>query len=264
MARVSASPVPATKSVIVSSWGMAYLVLDPDLAGERRIELHGERATIGRAPDNDVCVQHDSLSRAHAAIEVVAGKAYLSDLGSKNGTTLREAPVTRSELQEGDTFRCGDVLFRFALGARVASASLGPSAEERLDALKRAVSFVPALADGEVSIDVLAAIGFDVLGVNTLVFVLFDPVSGAAEERASRAKDASLHALAPRADILEHMQKAATPIRGGADARAWACVPVRRRGTIVGALYIDGAPVDDASLGLLECLASISSIAIFR
>jgi adenylate cyclase len=243
---------------------MAHLVLDPDRAGERHIELYGERTTIGRAPDNDVCLDHQSLSRAHAAIEVVAGRVYLSDLGSKNGTTLRDAPVTRGELREGDTFCCGDVLFRYVAGAPV-SGGAGPSAEQRLRALARAARFVPALADGEVSVDVLAAIGFEALGVDTLVFVLFDPVSGAAQQRASRTRNASLMELAPRADILEHVRKSAAPIRGGADARAWGCVPVRRRGTIVGALYVDGAsPVDDAALEVLECLASISSVAIFR
>jgi GAF domain-containing protein len=241
---------------------MAHLVLEPDREGARVISLHGDYATIGRAPETDVWVQHESLSRTHAAIEAEGGHVYLTDLGSKNGTSLRGEPVTRAEIRDGDVFLCGDMPLRFLSASPEPTEA--PSAARRLDALARAARFVPPLADGEVSVDVLASIGFDALELTRLAFVLFDPDTGAAEPRASRAKGA-LAVEAPRSDILERMRRLAASIRGGAETRAWACVPVRRRGRIVGALHVETtARVEDASLELLECLASIASIAIFR
>jgi hypothetical protein len=132
-------------------------------------------------------------------------------------------------------------------------------------ALVRAARLVPALADGEVTIDALAAIGFEVLHVDRFMFVLFDPTTGGASQRAMRVLDESITLVAPRSDIFERVREEASLVRGGADARAWTCAPVRRRGAIVGALYVDaGAPLDAGSIELVECLAALASIAIFR
>jgi adenylate cyclase len=248
---------------------MARLVLNPDRADERVFELPPGGATIGRSSENHVCVVHHSLSRAHARIEVQDGRFYVTDLGSKNGTTVRGEHAARTEVKDGDTFQCGDLLFRL-IGAGAATvaprrARPAPSAAERLDALTRAIALLPALADGEGSLEALVGIAYEVLDVDRIVLVVFDPVSGAAAQRAARASDASATEIAPRSDVFERVRRGAAPVHGEAGARAWTCVPVRRRGAAVGALYVDGgARLDDAALELLGSIAAIAAVAIGR
>jgi adenylate cyclase len=242
---------------------MARLVVNPDRADERVFELGGT-ATIGRSAENDVCVVHHSLSRAHAKVEIEQGRFFVTDLGSKNGTTVHDEQAAHTELHDGDTFRCGDVFFRLVVGG-AARARTQASPAERLDALTRAAEMVPALADGEASLEALVSIGYEILDVDRILVVVFDPVTGAAAERAARASDASQTGLAQESDVFERVRREGAPISGSTGARSWACAPVRRRGAAVGALYADGgARLDDDALKVLGALAAIASVAIFR
>jgi pSer/pThr/pTyr-binding forkhead associated (FHA) protein len=56
--------------------------------------------TVGRAHSCDIAIAHDSVSRAHAEIELRADDTLLvRDLGSQNGTVLirkgREFPLNQ-------------------------------------------------------------------------------------------------------------------------------------------------------------------------
>jgi adenylate cyclase len=93
---------------------MAQLILNPGLVDERVYELSPGVLSIGRTKDNDVYVLHKSLSRQHARLEVSADGIVLVDLDSKNGTYVNGARVDRRSLSVGDTFRCGDLVFRIA------------------------------------------------------------------------------------------------------------------------------------------------------
>jgi len=84
--------------------------------GERDIPLAEGANLIGRGPGSAVRVSSARVSREHARIVVSGGRAYLEDLGSKNGTYLSGRPVhARTELSDGDEILVGhDVLvFRF-------------------------------------------------------------------------------------------------------------------------------------------------------
>jgi adenylate cyclase len=72
--------------------------------------------SIGRSPQNTVVLDDDTMvSRKHALVQREAGGAYyLSDLGSRNGTTLNGVPVTAPvALADGDTFTAGSHRFTF-------------------------------------------------------------------------------------------------------------------------------------------------------
>lgn len=60
--------------------------------------------SIGRAPDNLVCLAGDEkVSKYHAVIESRADGLWLKDLGSTNGTTVNGAPVAMErQLEIGD------------------------------------------------------------------------------------------------------------------------------------------------------------------
>ena len=49
-------------------------------------------ATLGRLPENSICLTDGRLSRYHARIEFRDGGYWLSDLGSQNGTLVNDRP----------------------------------------------------------------------------------------------------------------------------------------------------------------------------
>ena len=78
--------------------------------GNRRILLGEGETLIGRAPDVAVSIASARVSRHHARITVVDGRATLEDLGSKNGTFLAGRRITgASELASGDEIEVGPV-----------------------------------------------------------------------------------------------------------------------------------------------------------
>ena len=80
---------------------------------ERRVALN-DRLTIGRADDNDLRLQCDSVSSHHAIIARDGGRFQLTDAGSRYGIFAGGQQVSRLDLQEGATFALGDVEFVFS------------------------------------------------------------------------------------------------------------------------------------------------------
>jgi len=65
-------------------------------------------ATLGRLPENSICLTDGRLSRYHASIEFRDGEYWLSDLGSQNGTLVNDHPLTAAHrLQAGDSIELG-------------------------------------------------------------------------------------------------------------------------------------------------------------
>lgn len=67
--------------------------------------------TIGRM--GQIRINSDKLSKQHAIFRVEAGKSwYITDLGSKNGTTINDLPTTSALLKEGDMVGVGNIKIR--------------------------------------------------------------------------------------------------------------------------------------------------------
>jgi DNA-binding winged helix-turn-helix (wHTH) protein len=80
------------------------------LRGRRRIPLEAGETIIGRDPGAAISLDDASVSRRHARIVVSAEGATLEDLGSKNGTFLKDARIkSRLPLADGDKIRIGSV-----------------------------------------------------------------------------------------------------------------------------------------------------------
>jgi hypothetical protein len=69
-------------------------------------------ATVGRAPDNDVVLLDESVSRHHARIETGPTGARVIDLGSTNGTWRNGKRAAEAPLRPGDEVRFGAVVAR--------------------------------------------------------------------------------------------------------------------------------------------------------
>ncbi len=78
----------------------------------RAYPLVKDQTTIGSAPDNDVAIDHKSVSRRHAVIVRRLGGFAVRDLDSTNGTRIngRRAPGTR-RIRPGDELEFGSVRF---------------------------------------------------------------------------------------------------------------------------------------------------------
>lgn len=71
------------------------------------IPLDSERITIGRRPDNHVCLPYPAVSGEHAAIVTILDDSFLEDLNSTNGTLVNEKPIAKHFLRDGDVIDIG-------------------------------------------------------------------------------------------------------------------------------------------------------------
>ena len=92
---------------------MAKLVLSTGGTIVHQCFLEQARVTIGREAGNDVVVEDQAVSRAHAAITAVGNDYILEDLGSVNGTLVNGTPVQRRILQHGDVIALGAFNLRY-------------------------------------------------------------------------------------------------------------------------------------------------------
>ena len=78
--------------------------------------LRRDEITIGRAPDCDVVLAHDALSRRHVRLRLVPTMT-VEDLGSRNGTRVRGALLEQGQeapLAVGEPFQIGHLHFLVA------------------------------------------------------------------------------------------------------------------------------------------------------
>ncbi len=88
-----------------------FITLGPD--DEFRTAVPLGEYTIGRDPSADIVVNHPTISRRHARLVVDEQDVVLIDLGSGNGTSIEEVPLSGpARLYEGQTARLGDALLR--------------------------------------------------------------------------------------------------------------------------------------------------------
>tara|TARA_R110000850_G_scaffold51455_7_gene124954 strand:- start:843 stop:1367 length:525 start_codon:yes stop_codon:yes gene_type:complete len=76
-----------------------------------------EQLSIGRGPENDVVLDHVSLSGSHAVVQNLGGTFQVTDLGSTNGTFLDGEAITEGVLAHGSQVMFGSVQAVFAEAA---------------------------------------------------------------------------------------------------------------------------------------------------
>ena len=88
------------------------------VTGGRRVALAEGENVIGRDPVAAVLLDVAGVSRRHARIVVGERGAVLEDLDSKNGTKVRDKPVTgKVVLRDGDQIHVGPVLIIYHASA---------------------------------------------------------------------------------------------------------------------------------------------------
>ena len=106
---------PASRAVLV--------VESPDGQRGREFLVAGE-ATVGRAPGCAIVLTGDYVSAHHARLFERAGRVWVEDLGSTNGTLLNGRRVRRPiAMRAGDRLRIGDVVLGLRLETAAAPAA---------------------------------------------------------------------------------------------------------------------------------------------
>jgi ABC-type multidrug transport system ATPase subunit/pSer/pThr/pTyr-binding forkhead associated (FHA) protein len=78
----------------------------------QRYPLNKAMVTLGRAPDNDMVVNHPAVSGHHLSLSIQPSQMTVTDLNSTNGTQLnghRIQPNAPTVVQFGDVMRIGDL-----------------------------------------------------------------------------------------------------------------------------------------------------------
>src|SRR5438477_9641287 len=90
------------------------VVLSSNFAG-KEFELSRPQMIIGRTDENDIVINHRSISRNHAKLvrEPDTGRYTISDLQSSNGVRINGQDYGKVELRRGDVVDLGHVRLRF-------------------------------------------------------------------------------------------------------------------------------------------------------
>jgi putative nucleotidyltransferase with HDIG domain len=95
------------------------------LRGTGRVfPLHdGVVVTAGRAPQCDIHVEDQAVSRRHCTFVAEGASILVTDLGSANGTYVNDGAVTSATIHPGDAVRIGGTIFDCRDGSRPSEAA---------------------------------------------------------------------------------------------------------------------------------------------
>ena len=91
----------------------ARLVIVGRFMAGREFVLDRPSLVIGRTPENDIVIEHKSISRHHARIVREGNQHYVVDLESANGVRVNGVEHDRVLLTPGDEIELGQVQLRF-------------------------------------------------------------------------------------------------------------------------------------------------------
>jgi hypothetical protein len=85
----------------------------------QEFDLVGPEVILGRSPECHITIEDPLISRRHACIAVRDNRAFVSDLGSRNGVRVNGRPIDGEvELKDGDRVRLGTQELLFSVVSR--------------------------------------------------------------------------------------------------------------------------------------------------
>ncbi len=109
---------PATAAAVAAmtaTGGYGKLVVVSSNFAGKEFELSRPQMIVGRTDENDIVINHRSISRNHAKLvrEPETGRYTISDLQSSNGVRVNGQDYGKVELRRGDVVDLGHVRLRF-------------------------------------------------------------------------------------------------------------------------------------------------------
>jgi len=117
-----ADAVPKAKTLTTTDVQILARVNTSDRAFEKPLAFRpgGRRMGVGRVADNDLQLEHPSVSKIHASLVMNReGTLLVADTGSTNGTFINGRRIAYGEarqIEDGDVVSFGDVEVRFKRG----------------------------------------------------------------------------------------------------------------------------------------------------
>lgn len=105
-----------------ASLPLPQLIVKSPHGTTQEIELSKPSFSIGRKPDNDLCLEDPAVSGHHARVVKIQEVLFLEDLTSTNGTFINDRKVDRKQLQDADVIRIG--LYRMIYRQEAAPADI--------------------------------------------------------------------------------------------------------------------------------------------
>lgn len=93
---------------------LASLILLPETT-RWNYPIKTPSVSIGRAPENDVCIENEMISSHHCHLQVKNTDIILSDLESLNGTFVNGKKINMVILNQHDLIQIGDATFRLEI-----------------------------------------------------------------------------------------------------------------------------------------------------
>ena len=94
------------------------------LEGEERVIPIADRTVVlGRGPDCEIVLPHESISRQHARFSREGGGWTITDLESKNGTRVNTFRISEQVLRDGDRIDVGTIRMYVEIGEAAEPAS---------------------------------------------------------------------------------------------------------------------------------------------
>jgi pSer/pThr/pTyr-binding forkhead associated (FHA) protein len=121
---------------------MAKIVVTMNGVVQQEVFMLKPHLSIGRRPGNDLVLDHLTISGEHAAIDTTSNGAFVSDLGSTNGTLVNGQPITKHLLQNDDVIDLGKYKLKFL--ADLVSARLETVTQVPIPVLKEPENVVAA------------------------------------------------------------------------------------------------------------------------
>jgi hypothetical protein len=253
--------VPAKLAIHVPTQAVAIHVL-----------ADGADLTLGRSPDNDCVLAHDSVSRRHARLHHDGARWIVEDLGSKNGVRVNGSRVAKAELAADQWLAIGDVFCEFEKVAPEAVTHLNARAQHRRQSSQLWIDRIETTDTVDKLVDTLLRGIVDIAECRRGFLLVMD-ASGALRVRACHAMDAadldgaafSGSRSAVNRSIVERRSvffsdrrdhdglrdKASVVVRG---IRALASVPIVDDSRLLGVAYAD---TDDGEKVFTELDASL-------
>ena len=114
-----ADAVPKAKTLTTTDVQIVARVTMPERSFEKPLAFRpgGRRMNVGRVSDNDLQLEHGSVSKIHASLVMNReGTLLVADTGSTNGTFINGRRIAYGEarqIEDGDVVTFGDVEVRF-------------------------------------------------------------------------------------------------------------------------------------------------------
>ncbi len=212
---------------------------------------------LGRGSDCDLRIDDDRLSRRHARLSADQGDWQVTDLNSKNGTTLAGREPGETQLRDGDWISFGGLLSRFALLDEAQLVAERSAAQSRWDdTIDRSRQLDPA-AGVEALLAQLLQATLELAGAER-GFVMMMGSDGRLAVRAARGATGPREFEGSRAalervlttrepvvvcDTREDTLLGSRPSVVSGAIRAVLCFPLAVAGQLTGLVYLDsGAP----------------------